>query len=455
MSTTHTQAPKRLKKRHLALASAVASVAGIFMLGLPLQEVAAKRIELPLEMELSDRAQEWLPSLNQTTASTREKMIDIQGGDTLAAVFERAGVGVGQMYQMLSFLSTEEKKIITDLHPDHKLHFQLDPETDKLLALRLERSPIDSTLITYHKEDQAYQVSDLTREPEYHFAYKEGTIESTLFSAGERAGLTRATMMRLAEIFAWDIDFALDIRPGDTFRVVYREEFVDGYKYRDGDILVAQVTIQGQTYTGIRYQDSQDEIAYYTPEGKSMRKAFLRNPVDFYRISSNFQPERYHPVLGVKRPHRGVDFAASIGTPIKSVGKGKIVSLGWKGGYGRTVVIQHGGQYSTLYAHMSRYQKGLKAGDSVKQGQVIGYVGKSGLVTGPHLHYELRVNGVHKNPRTVELPKAEPIAAAEKTRFLRYSESMMSSIQGYALASQLAQAHAQLMATKGREEQTL
>ncbi|NHA14229.1 peptidoglycan DD-metalloendopeptidase family protein [Thioalkalivibrio sp. XN279] len=223
--------------------------------------------------------------------------------------------------------------------------------------------------------------------------------------------------MRLAGIYAWDIDFALEIRRDDWFAVVYEEIWQDGAKLRDGEIVAAEFSNQGRSFRAVRFPDEDGRASYYTPEGDSMRKAFLRAPVDFTRVSSNFNPNRLHPVLKTKRPHRGVDYAARTGTPIMAAGDGKVISAGTQGGYGKTVVLQHGGNVTTLYAHMSRIGSNAKVGRRVKQGDIIGYVGATGLASGPHLHYEYRVNGVHKNPRTVDLPKAEPVPAARRAEF--------------------------------------
>jgi murein DD-endopeptidase MepM/ murein hydrolase activator NlpD len=234
--------------------------------------------------------------------------------------------------------------------------------------------------------------------------------------------------MELVNIFGWDVDFALDIRKGDRFALLFEEHYLDGDKLRDGKILAAEFTSRGDTYRAVLFTDPQGNSQYYSPDGKSMRKAFLRSPVDFRRISSKFQPERYHPVLGKKRPHRGVDYAAKTGTPIKAAGDGKVIFRGRKGGYGNTVVLQHGGNITTLYAHMSKFRRGVSSGSRVKQGQIIGYVGATGLATGPHLHYEFRINGSHRNPLTVKLPDAEPIPAKYKGEFMQQSRQLLAQL---------------------------
>jgi murein DD-endopeptidase MepM/ murein hydrolase activator NlpD len=247
------------------------------------------------------------------------------------------------------------------------------------------------------------------RTPERRISNASGTINSSLFVAAQKAGLPDNLTMELANIFGWDIDFALDIREGDKFTILYEELYLDGEKVENGDILAAEFINSGKIFQAIRYTDQGGNTDYYSPDGKSMRKQFLRTPVEFSRISSGFSLGRKHPVLNRIRAHKGVDYAASTGTPIKATANGKIIHRGSKGGYGNAIIIQHGTQYSTLYAHMSRYKGGLRKGSRVKQGQIIGYVGSSGLATGPHLHYEFRVNGVHRDPLRVKLPGAPPL----------------------------------------------
>ena len=239
--------------------------------------------------------------------------------------------------------------------------------------------------------------------------------------------MTDALIMELVGIFGWDIDFALDIRNGDNFALLYEEQFLEGEKVKDGPIVAAEFTNQGRTYRAVRYTNAKGRTDYFTPDGHSMRKAFLRTPVDFRRISSRFG-KRQHPTLNKMKMHKGVDYAASRGTPIKAAGDGKIIFRGRKGGYGRVVIIQHGGRYSTLYAHMEHFKKGQYVGKRVKQGDIIGYVGSSGRATGPHLHYEFRVNGTHRNPLTVKLPDAAPIEREYRKDFELKSRGLLSQL---------------------------
>ena len=233
--------------------------------------------------------------------------------------------------------------------------------------------------------------------------------------------------MNLAGIFAWDIDFVLDIRQGDQFSVIFEEFWRDGARVAEGEILAAEFVNQGERYRALRYEVPDGRVDYFTPDGRSVRKAFVRAPLAFSRISSNFNPRRRHPKLNTIRAHKGVDYAAPTGTPVKAAGDGKIIFRGRKGGYGNTVIVQHGGNITTLYAHLSRFSK-RRNGSRVGQGQVIGYVGATGLATGPHLHYEYRRHGVHLNPRTVKLPDAEPLAADLRADFDAHARSLLQQL---------------------------
>ncbi|HEB55730.1 MAG TPA: peptidase M23 [Gammaproteobacteria bacterium] len=313
---------------------------------------------------------------------------------------------------------------LKSLRPGDVFRFQID-ENQHLQKLVYNISPLKSLHI--QRQKQGFTATVQIKDIEKRSTYAVGRIKSSLFEAGKDAGLSDTLIMKMVNIFGWDIDFALDIRKGDQFALIYEEQFLDGKKINDGAILAAEFINRGHTYRALRFTDASDHSDYYTPEGRSMRKAFLRTPVDFRRISSRFG-NRHHPVLNRMRLHKGVDYAAKTGTPIRASGDGKIIFRGRKGGYGRTVIIQHGGRYSTLYAHMSRFKKGLTAGKRVKQGQIIGYVGQSGRATGPHLHYEFRVNGVHRNPLTIRLPNAAPIKKQYRDSFRRTASALLAQL---------------------------
>jgi murein DD-endopeptidase MepM/ murein hydrolase activator NlpD len=243
-----------------------------------------------------------------------------------------------------------------------------------------------------------------------------GRIETSLFEAGTEAGLSDKITMELARIFGWDIDFAHDLRRGDWFRVLYQEIHRDGEKVADGAILAAEFVTRGEAHRAIRFTDAQGRTNYFHPDGRSVRKAFLRSPVRFDRITSGFSRSREHPILGHRRAHEGVDYGASTGTPVRTTGDGRVVFRGRNGGYGHMVKIRHAGRFTTVYAHLSRFAN-IRSGQRVKQGQTIGYVGQSGLATGPHLHYEFRLHGRPRNPLKVDLPDAEPLAKKYRDEF--------------------------------------
>jgi len=363
-----------------------------------------------------------------STANTDEEVtlqwlsVKIKSGDSLAAIFKRHDLDARELHQIMQ--SGDDVKLLRSIQPNQIIRLQIDADNsvqqltydiNRLETLAIQRDG-DGFVATYHH-----------RNVEKRINHASAVITSSLFEAGRAAGLSDKLTMELAHIFGWDVDFALDIREGDNFTVVYEEHFLNGSKINDGAILAAEFVNQGSPFQAILYTDESGRSDYYAPNGDSMRKAFLRTPVDFRRISSRFG-NRKHPLLNTLRMHKGVDYSAPSGTPIKAAGDGKVMYKGVKGGYGRTVVIQHGGRYSTLYAHMSNYHRGIHVGKRVRQGQVIGYVGSSGLATGPHLHYEFQVNGVHRNPLTVKLPNAHPIDKQYKQAFDSHAQGMLSQL---------------------------
>ena len=348
----------------------------------------------------------------------------IKTGDNLSNIFTSLGLN-SELHEILQL--GEPVKELKSIHPQQKIHFYL--RDDSLIKLELETSLNRQLQII--QEQEKYIVNEVVRDFDIQTQAAHSIIEDSLFLAGQRAGLSDAVIMQLANIFGWDIDFALDIRSGDQFSVIYEEKYLDGEKVKDGEIIVAEFVNSGKSFRAIRYTDSHNNTDYYSDSGHSMRKPFLRTPVDFARISSKFNLKRKHPILNTIRAHKGVDYAAATGTPIMAAGDGKVIFRGTKGGYGRTVIIQHGSQYSTLYAHMHKYARRTQNGARVKQGQIIGYVGKSGLATGPHLHYEFRVNGVHRNPLTVKLPDAQPLPEFELIHFHAKTRSQFALLDKF------------------------
>ena len=359
-----------------------------------------------------------------SSSQVNVETIKIKKGDSLSSLFSKRKLNKELHSIMQLGKSVQELKSI---YPGQKLHFHF-LEQD-LVGIELETSV--NRRLKISKQDDNYYAEEIVRNFETRIQVASSTIEDSLFLAGKRAGLSAALIMELANVFGWDIDFALDIRTGDQFSVVYEEKYLDGDKIKDGTIIAAEFVNAGKRYRAARYTNSKGETDYYSDDGRSMRKPFLRTPVDFARISSRFNLRRKHPILNKIRAHKGVDYAASTGTPIKASGDGKVIYRGTKGGYGRTIIIRHGGTYSTLYAHMHKYARSTQVGKRIKQGQVIGYVGKSGLATGPHLHYEFRVNGVHRNPLTVKLPDAKPLPKSEIARFKSATADQFAQLDLY------------------------
>jgi murein DD-endopeptidase MepM/ murein hydrolase activator NlpD len=378
---------------------------------------------------------------NTTTLSAELPTVNwhketVKSGDNLSLIFNRVGLTARDVHA-ISRLGKDIKPLL-NLKPGQQIAFGLSSDTEFPIA-RLELAISPTTTFVVEKGADSYQTSTEVRDVEKRQVYTSGTISSSLFGAGKEAGMSDKLVMELAYVFGWDIDFALDLRENDHFKVIYTEDYLDGEKIADGEIIAAEFVNQGKSFKAISYTDENGLTRFYTPNGDSMRKTFNRTPVHFSRISSRFNPNRKHPKLvGVTRPHRGVDYAAATGTPIMATGDGKVEFVGTKGGYGRTVILSHGGKYTTLYAHMSRYKKGIKSGKRVSQGDVIGYVGMSGTATGPHLHYEFRVDGVHRNPLTVALPKAEPLPNKFKNDFLKKAQPLLAQLDGIPQNTRLA-----------------
>ena len=290
------------------------------------------------------------------------------------------------------------------------------------------------------KQDK-FDIARVEREPQLIPRYKEATIDDSLFLAAQRGGISAAVTMEIAGIFGGVVDFMLDTRAGDSFNVLYDERHLDGEFIGNGSIQVAQYTNQGEDYTAIRYVNLNGDVDYYNLQGESMRKAFIRNPVDFTRISSNFTLSRRHPILNTIRAHKGTDYAAPNGTPVVAAGDGRITWASRNGSFGNLVVIQHGERFETKYAHLSSYARGVRVGSRVKQGDTIGYVGSTGGATGPHLHYEFLIDGSHRNPRTVhdQLPKAESVPDEEMDRFIQQSQILLTQLNTITSSPTLAQ----------------
>ena len=351
--------------------------------------------------------------------------VTVKSGDTLAIILNRLGFSSNTLHEILeqNLAGAELQKI----YPGQKLTFVSD--TNGLKQIRYPYSDSETFIINKNKEGVSVDLIERPREVRTNYATAE--IDDSLYMAAKDAGIDSEIVMELAEVFEYDVDFYLDIKRGDSFKVMYEEYYVDGEKVGNGPILAAEFTNQDKSYEVVRYKNKNGNFEYYRPSGLSLRKAFIRSPVEYARISSPFNLNRMHPILHKIRAHKGTDYSAPRGTPIRSTGDGKVIYQGRRGGYGNVVEIQHGTRYRTLYAHMNGFAKNLKTGSAVEQGQIIGYVGSTGLASGPHLHYEFKVDGVHKDPVKLDLPMADPLSPQEKKKFMLHASNMMDQLERY------------------------
>ncbi|MFV0933515.1 MULTISPECIES: peptidoglycan DD-metalloendopeptidase family protein [Pseudomonas] len=472
MTTESSKAPPLYPKTHLLAASGIAALLSLALLVFPSSDVEAKKTTLSLELEspaeqltqeqdaadavqaTNEPATSPFAQIDNSAEDTQEtaqaepapvpvveekktashREVIVTKGDTLSTLFEKVGLPATSVHDVLA--SDKQAKQFSQLKHGQKLEFELSPD-GQLTNLHSKLNDLESISLT--KNDKGYTFNRITAKPTVRSAYVHGVINSSLSQSAARAGLSHSLTMDMASVFGYDVDFAQDIRQGDEFDVIYEQKVVNGKAVGTGPILSARFTNRGKTYTAVRYTNKQGNSSYYTADGNSMRKAFIRTPVDFARISSKFSMGRKHPILNKIRAHKGVDYAAPRGTPIKAAGDGKVLLAGRRGGYGNTVILQHGNTYTTLYGHMQGFAKGVKTGGTVKQGQVIGYIGTTGLSTGPHLHYEFQVNGVHVDPLGQKVAMADPISKAERARFLAQSQPLMARMD-QEKATQLASA---------------
>jgi murein DD-endopeptidase MepM/ murein hydrolase activator NlpD len=329
--------------------------------------------------------------------------IIVRANDTLDSIFRRLKLDLADLASLRALPGL--RRTLDALKPGEALH--LTHRDGGLVGFERRLSP--SETLKVGKNDAGFFADVLNDPLETQVRTVSAVIDRSLFEAVEAAGAHDQTALALAQIFGWDIDFALDIRPGDSFTVTYEELYEDGKFVKDGAVLAAMFKNDGRVYRAARFIEPSGRANYYTPEGKSLRRAFLRTPVDFTRVSSTFDLHRMHPILNLIRAHKGVDYAAPSGTPVHAAGDGRVRYAGPHGGYGNVVEIDHSSGIVTVYGHLSRFAHGIHVGSRVSQGEVIAYVGMTGLATGPHLHYEYRVDGVFKNPQNVHLPDALPI----------------------------------------------
>lgn len=354
------------------------------------------------------------------------KIAIVRAGQSLADIFHEMGLSPTELQRLVD--ANVDNGAFRRIHPGDEFAFRIDG-SGKLQALRFDRDDHTRVVLRLDAGGVHSEIAERALERRVHVAH--GTIKSSLFEAGDSAGMTDSMTLKLAQAFGYDIDFAQDLRVGDTFTVVYNDVYREGERLRDGDIIGATFINGGRRFTAFRYEDASGAVSFYNEDGRPLKTSFLRTPVEFTRISSRFSAGRMHPVLGKMRAHKGVDYAAPTGTPIYAAGDAKVEFRGVKNGFGNVVILQHGGQYSTVYGHMSRFAAGLSNGQRVRQGQLIGYVGSTGLATGPHLHYEFRINGQHRDPLSVTLPKPEPLPATELAKFRQLTQPMLAQLKRY------------------------
>ncbi|REG83030.1 M23 family metallopeptidase [Marinomonas pollencensis] len=394
----------------------------------PPNQASSQTVDNNPQVQLSsvpqaNRLEDQLAAPPRPKFTLEKHSVQIKEGDSLSKVLSRYQVSANDIYKVSN--ADKKQKSLLRMRPGQHLEFSIKQPSGTLQDITLVINRLQS--IHFKRSESQFDRAEINRTPDISQTYKEAVIHNSLFVDGMNAKIDQPLLIELANIFGWDIDFALDIRKGDRFSLLYEEKSLDGEKIGNGNILAAQFINNGRTFQAIRYETKKG-ANYYTPDGLAMRKAFIRTPVDFTRISSKFNPNRLHPIFKTSRPHRGVDYAAASGTPVKAAGDGKVSFAGKQNGYGNVVIINHGKGYQTLYAHLRGFARGMRKGKRVKQGNVIAYVGQTGWATGPHLHYEFRVNGVHKNPVTVKLPNDDPMPKAELKKYLPYAQNVIAAL---------------------------
>lgn len=349
----------------------------------------------------------------------------VQRGDTVAELLRRLNIEDSAASEYLRKSPAAEP--LRTLPAGHEVQAETTADGE-LISLNFLRD--DGTQVVIEKNDaKKFSAKTLTAQLEKRLFVRTGVIKTNLYAATDEADLPDAAANQLTELFSGDIDFHHDLRVGDKFTVVYEMTYSNGALLHTGRIQAAEFINQRHTYRAVYFQTDEHHGDYYTPEGHSVRKAFLRSPIEFSRVSSRFTKSRFHPILNKWRAHRGVDFAAPTGTKVKVTSDGVVSLVGKQHGYGNVIMVSHQGRYSTVYGHLSRYARGLHKGQHVAQGEVIGYVGMSGLATGPHLHYEFKIAGQHRDPLRVALPDAKPISATYMEAFKPVADDFVARLE--------------------------
>ncbi len=417
----------RFPRRHLALAASTLIALGISLLLLPGENAEARRTAIPLPLDISSSSAPAEPETAIQPPEEEWQEVEIKPGDSLSAIFERAKLTPQDLHEVLSTAS--QSAALNKVRPGQKIGFQISDD-GKLNALSLKLDKLRS--LVFERGVTGFNTTEVTETPEVRQRVASATITSSLYKAADEAGVDQSIIMELANIFGGVLDFVYDVRKNDYFIVIYEELYLHGEHLGSGQILAAQYFNQGRSFEAYRYIDKEGDVDYFSESGESMRKAFLRAPLDFTRISSGFNPQRLHPVFKTVKPHRGIDYAAPRGTPVYSAGDGRVIKSGYSKGNGNYVFIKHGEAYVTKYLHL--HKRAVSQGERVRQRETIGWVGSTGYATGPHLHYEFLVNGVHRNPATIvdKLPSPARVSKAEMPVFLGQISGLQLQLRTYA-----------------------
>ncbi len=399
-----------------------------FMIGFLLRYLAvSQETPLPVQQEtvIPVEVKETIPPVEIKENIIEGKDYTFKKGDTLYEFLLDLNLSPQEIFQVL-----ESSKTVYDLKkikPDTTITLDIDANSNSLN--RLVYNYDDQHLLVVHKTPEGYSTSKEKILYDISLRTIQGTIKNNLFDDAIEAGGNPQIILNFADILAWDVDFFTDLRQNDSFKILFEEVCKDGEFVKCGKILAAEFVNNGRQIRVFYYEDGQGNAGYYDDQGRSVAREFLKSPLRYSRISSGFTKRRFHPILKTYRPHLGVDYAAPVGTPIEATGDGKIIYCGWKGNYGKCIKIQHNHVYTSFYGHLSRYAKGMKKGKRVKQGQVIAYVGSTGLSTGPHLDYRLKKNGTFVNPLTLKSTKKHSISKALRPQFQKHKRQMLIKLE--------------------------
>ncbi|BBP44238.1 peptidoglycan DD-metalloendopeptidase family protein [Thiosulfativibrio zosterae] len=420
-----------LKIGLIALIPVTIGIISILAIGETNASIMIKKNQLPLpDIQSVDLTQLEAKKAAAPESLWEKHSVKIKPNGSLSEALDQIGLNKQITFDILQLKNSH---YLTQLRAGDELQIWTDQgQLKKILYPQSEEQDF-----VLSEVPEGFQIEAVNHKVQIKVVSVAGTIDDSFYLSGKSAGLSAKTIMNLADIFTWEIDFIRQLRHGDPFKVIYEQRYIKNQYIGDGDILAASIDTGGETHTAFLLKDeSGKSLGYFDAEQNNLKKTFLKNPVDYVRITSTFKPKRFHPVLKKWRAHRGVDYAGPIGTPIHATGDGQIITRTWSNSYGRLIMIQHANKYVTVYGHMSKYGKYPKNA-WVKQGDVIGYIGQSGLASGPHLHYEFRVNGVHQDPLKVKFPNAGPVPKKYRAEFANYASLMLAQMERLSPDTQL------------------